>query len=54
MLREPAELGITHIDTADAYGPRVTDQLNRGRFTRTPQVCASRRRPSSTVTGRMA
>jgi pyridoxine 4-dehydrogenase len=27
VLREVAELGITHIDTADAYGPRVTNQL---------------------------
>jgi pyridoxine 4-dehydrogenase len=29
VLREAAELGITHIDTADAYGPRVTNQLIR-------------------------
>jgi pyridoxine 4-dehydrogenase len=29
VLREVAELGITHIDTADAYGPRVTNQLIR-------------------------
>jgi len=27
VLREAAGLGITHIDTASAYGPRVTNQL---------------------------
>ncbi|MEU9188463.1 aldo/keto reductase family oxidoreductase [Streptomyces sp. NPDC048484] len=27
VLREAARLGITHIDTAGAYGPRVTNQL---------------------------
>jgi pyridoxine 4-dehydrogenase len=29
VLREAVNLGITHIDTADAYGPRVTNQLIR-------------------------
>ncbi|CAL9512155.1 Pyridoxine 4-dehydrogenase [Streptomyces sp. enrichment culture] len=29
VLREAAALGITHIDTADAYGPHVTNQLIR-------------------------
>jgi pyridoxine 4-dehydrogenase len=29
VLREVIDLGITHIDTADAYGPRVTNQLIR-------------------------
>ncbi|MEU9586494.1 aldo/keto reductase family oxidoreductase [Streptomyces werraensis] len=27
VLREAVHLGITHIDTADAYGPRVTNRL---------------------------
>lgn len=27
VLREAIELGITHIDTSDAYGPRVTNRL---------------------------
>ena len=27
VLREAVSLGITHIDTADAYGPRVTNRL---------------------------
>lgn len=29
VLREAAGLGITHIDTSDAYGPRITNQLIR-------------------------
>ncbi|QFY09684.1 oxidoreductase [Nonomuraea phyllanthi] len=29
VLREAIDLGITHIDTSDAYGPRVTNQLIR-------------------------
>ena len=27
VLREAAELGITHIDTADFYGPHITNQI---------------------------
>ncbi|MET7705788.1 aldo/keto reductase family oxidoreductase [Micromonospora sp. NPDC005413] len=29
VLREAVEAGITHIDTSDAYGPHVTNQLIR-------------------------
>jgi aryl-alcohol dehydrogenase-like predicted oxidoreductase len=29
VLREAVDLGITHIDTAGAYGPRITDRLIR-------------------------
>ena len=29
MLREAVELGITHIDTSDYYGPHVTNQIIR-------------------------
>ncbi|MFS0702885.1 aldo/keto reductase family oxidoreductase [Cellulomonas sp. 179-A 9B4 NHS] len=29
VLREAVALGITHVDTADAYGPRVTNALIR-------------------------
>ncbi|MBX7268552.1 aldo/keto reductase family oxidoreductase [Micromonospora sp. Llam7] len=29
VLREVVDLGITHIDTSDAYGPQVTNQLIR-------------------------
>lgn len=29
VLREALALGITHIDTADAYGPRVTNEIIR-------------------------
>ncbi|TCJ96745.1 aldo/keto reductase family oxidoreductase [Nocardia alba] len=29
VLREAVDLGITHLDTADAYGPHITNQLIR-------------------------
>jgi len=29
VLREVVDLGITHIDTADFYGPHVTNQIIR-------------------------
>jgi pyridoxine 4-dehydrogenase len=29
VLRDAVELGITHIDTSDAYGPRVTNDIIR-------------------------
>jgi aryl-alcohol dehydrogenase-like predicted oxidoreductase len=29
VLREAADAGITHIDTSDAYGPRITNELIR-------------------------
>ncbi len=29
VLREAVDLGITHVDTADAYGPHVTNRLIR-------------------------
>ena len=29
VLREAVALGITHVDTSDAYGPRVTNELIR-------------------------
>ena len=29
VLREAVELGITHFDTSDAYGPRVTNEIIR-------------------------
>ncbi|TMR00782.1 aldo/keto reductase family oxidoreductase, partial [Nonomuraea turkmeniaca] len=29
VMREAVDLGITHIDTSDAYGPRVTNELIR-------------------------
>ncbi|MBF6354230.1 aldo/keto reductase family oxidoreductase [Nocardia higoensis] len=29
VLREAVDSGITHIDTSDAYGPRITNQLIR-------------------------
>ncbi|MFE7974399.1 aldo/keto reductase family oxidoreductase [Streptomyces shenzhenensis] len=29
VLREAVDVGITHIDTSDAYGPRITNELIR-------------------------
>ena len=29
VLREAVDLGITHIDTSDSYGPRITNELIR-------------------------
>ena len=29
VLREAVSLGVTHVDTSDAYGPRVTNELIR-------------------------
>src|ERR1700761_3357112 len=38
VLREVIELGITHIDTADAYGPRVTNELIRDTLSPYPEA----------------
>jgi pyridoxine 4-dehydrogenase len=38
VLREVIDLGITHIDTADAYGPHVTNQLIREALHPYPQA----------------
>jgi len=38
VLRDVIDLGITHIDTADAYGPRVTNQLIREALHPYPQA----------------
>lgn len=37
VLRAAVELGITHIDTADAYGPHVTNRLIREALSPYPQ-----------------
>jgi pyridoxine 4-dehydrogenase len=37
VLRAVVELGITHIDTADAYGPHVTNRLIREALSPYPQ-----------------
>ena len=29
VLREAVEMGITHIDTSDFYGPHITNQIIR-------------------------
>lgn len=41
VLREAVALGITHIDTADAYGPHITNQISEKRCISTPQTCGS-------------
>jgi aryl-alcohol dehydrogenase-like predicted oxidoreductase len=46
VLREAADLGITHVDTSDAYGPRVTNQLIREALRPYPESCCSARRTS--------
>jgi pyridoxine 4-dehydrogenase len=38
VLREAVDLGITHIDTSGAYGPRVTNQLIREALHPYPEV----------------
>jgi pyridoxine 4-dehydrogenase len=38
VLREVIDLGITHIDTSDAYGPRITNQLIREALHPYPQA----------------
>src|ERR1700722_3293569 len=38
VLREAVDLGITHIDTSNAYGPRVTNQLIREALHPYPQA----------------
>ena len=53
VLREAVDLGITHIDTADFYGPYVTNELIRdGARARTPTTCTSspRSAPAGTRT----
>ena len=41
VLREAVELGITHIDTSDFYGPVVVNELVREALTPTRPVCTS-------------
>ena len=49
VLREAVNLGITHIDTADVYGPHVTNQLIREALHPYPQCCASPPRSARTA-----
>lgn len=41
VLREAVELGITHIDTSDAYGPRVTNEIIREALHPYRTICTS-------------
>ena len=40
VLRTAVELGVNHIDTADAYGPYITNEISR-RSSRTATTCTS-------------
>ena len=41
VLRTAVELGVNHIDTADAYGPHITNEIIRKRSSRTATMCTS-------------
>ena len=41
VLREVVELGITHIDTSDFYGPYVTNEIIREALYPYPDACTS-------------
>src|SRR5690349_22458773 len=41
VLREAVGLGVTHIDTADFYGPCVTNEIIHEALARTATTCAS-------------
>ena len=41
VLREAVELGITHIDTSDYYGPHVTNQIIKQALRPTRTSCTS-------------
>ena len=45
MLRRAVELGVNFIDTADSYGPYVSERLIRKALHPYPTVSSSRRRP---------
>ena len=40
VLRTAVELDVNHIDTADAYGPYITNEISR-RSSRTATTCTS-------------
>ena len=45
VLRRAVELGVNFIDTADSYGPYVSERLIRKALHPYPGVSSSRRRP---------
>lgn len=51
VLRDAVDAGVTHIDTADFYGPHVVTELLRRTLTPTRTVCASRPRSVSGAAG---
>jgi pyridoxine 4-dehydrogenase len=39
VLRQSLELGVDFIDTADSYGPYVSEQLIHEEYILTPSIC---------------
>ena len=54
VLREAVELGITHIDTSDYYGPHVTNQIIKEALHPYPDDCTSSPRSARRATPRAA
>ncbi|GAA3291706.1 hypothetical protein GCM10017708_20360 [Arthrobacter citreus] len=54
VLRTAVELGITHIDTAEAYGPRITNQLIREALHPYPEALHIVTKAGPSATGRAA
>ena len=54
VLREAIELGITHIDTSDYYGPHVTNQIIKEALHPYPTRCISSPRLERYETPRVA
>ena len=51
VLRRAVELGVNHIDTADAYGPDVSEELIAEALHPYPDASSSRRRAGWCATG---
>ena len=54
VLREAVEMGITHIDTSDFYGPHITNQIIREALHPYPARCTSSPRSGRSGTPRAA
>ena len=51
VLRRAVELGVNFIDTADSYGPYVSEELIREALHPYPTASSSRRRPDCCAPG---
>ena len=54
VLRRAVELGVNFIDTADSYGPYVSEELIREALHPYPTASSSRPRPGCCAPGRMS